>query len=68
MGTSVYGDTSDDSKSWSVPFHDEIFTQFMFTAEKGGLIDTWMIMNKEQVYGKYSDEYRIIVAASNSLM
>ena len=49
-GTAVYGDSSNDSVAWSIPFDLSRVEKFKFAAGDG---QKWLVANKYDVNGSY---------------
>ena len=50
-----------EENNWSIKFSHMIFNQFMFTS---GDKTKWLIANKDQVYGWYTNEARQVIKSS----
>jgi len=62
-GTDVYGTANDHTNDWSVAFENEEYDQFLFTTSD---CNKWLISEKDQVLGFYSNEDREILRSSTS--
>jgi hypothetical protein len=63
-GTAVYGNSEDDSASWSVNFEDAVpgYNSFLFSTGDGVY---WLAASKEAVVGEhYSNVYRSVISSS----
>lgn len=63
VGTDVYGTADEPTNDWSIAFDTMSYDQYLFTTSD---CEKWLVSEKEQVLGWYSNEDREIVKSSIS--
>ena len=63
VGTDTYGTPYDESSTWTIPFANDDFSEFLFVSGNGKY---WLVMEKNEVLGWYANTPRKVPKSSIS--